>query len=76
MSVPSNIAEGFGRNNNGDFIRFLSIAMGSKAELETQLLLCVRLNYLTDSDIESAMGLCTEIGKMISAMLRKLRSEH
>lgn len=76
MSVPSNIAEGFGRNNNGDFIRFLSIAMGSKAELETQLLLCVRLNYLTDSDIESAMGLCTEISKMISAMLRKLRSEH
>lgn len=50
ISIPSNIAEGQGRNSTKEFIRFLAIAKGSKAELETQLLLCVKINYLNNSD--------------------------
>jgi four helix bundle protein len=46
--IPSNIAEGQGRNSAKEFIQFLTIAKGSKAELETQLLLCVKMNYLNN----------------------------
>jgi four helix bundle protein len=53
VSIPSNIAEGQERNTTKDFVKFLHIAKGSKAELETQLLICVRLNYLTQVHIET-----------------------
>jgi S23 ribosomal protein. len=45
VSIPSNIAEGFGRRNNKDNARFVGIAFGSAMELETQLIICQRLNY-------------------------------
>ncbi len=47
VSIPSNIAEGQARNSTREFVNFLSIARGSKAELETQLMICVRLKYLS-----------------------------
>jgi len=74
VSIPSNIAEGQERNTTKDFARFLSIAKGSKAELETQLLISIRLNYLTQEQIEVAQGLLTEIGKMLNALIQKLPS--
>ena len=46
VSIPSNIAEGQQRNSKNDFKHFLTIARGSNAEVETQLLICVRLTYL------------------------------
>lgn len=49
VSVPSNIAEGFGRNHTKDFIRFLRIANGSLYELETQIDLCFKLKYFQES---------------------------
>ena len=73
ISIPSNIAEGNGRVSTGDYIRFLSIARGSKAEIETQLLLCVKLCYVQQSEIEEAMNLCTEVGKMLNAMISKFK---
>ena len=72
VSVPSNIAEGFGRNTAKEYIRFLNIARGSKNEVETQLQICVRLNYLQQSEIEKALDLCDEIGKMLNSLVKKL----
>ena len=72
VSIPSNIAEGYGRNAPKEYVRFLNIARGSKHEIETQLLICVRLHYLNDSDITFAMQLCDEIGRMLNSLIKKL----
>ena len=71
VSIPSNIAEGNGRVSKKEYARFLSIARGSKSEVETQLLLCVNLRYLQQSEIDEALNLCMEISKMLSAMLAR-----
>ena len=68
ISIPSNIAEGYERNSTKEYIHFLSIAKGSKAELETQLLLCTKIHYLNNSDIEKSISLIQEIGKMIHSL--------
>ena len=75
VSIPSNIAEGNGRFSQREYARFLSVARGSKSEVETQLLLCVKLDYLEQSETEAALGLCTEIGKMLTVMISKLVRE-
>ena len=71
VSIPSNIAEGNGRASQKEYARFLSVARGSKSEVETQLLLCVSLGYLQQSEVTTALNLCVEISKMLSAMLSK-----
>ena len=76
VSIPSNIAEGYGRNSTNDYIRFLNIARGSKYELETQLHICVMLNYVTKEQVELALDLTQEIGKMINALVKKLMPNH
>lgn len=76
ISIPSNIAEGQGRNSSKEFIHFLSIAKGSMAELETQLLLCVRINYLKELEIEKAMSLVEEVGKMLHSLQKRLTTNH
>jgi len=73
VSIPSNIAEGQARHSTKEFIQFLRIAQGSKAELETQLLLCLKIGYLIDSDTKEIMNLLQEIGKMLTALIVKLR---
>ena len=71
VSIPSNIAEGQSRNGKKEFARFLSIASGSKSELQTQLQICVDIGYFSVSDIKTAMDLSDEIGKMLSALIGK-----
>ena len=68
VSVPSNIAEGYGRHTDKEFIHFLSIARGSVFELETQMTICLRQNYLSEPQTKRAMLLCDEIGKILTAL--------
>ena len=72
ISIPSNIAEGYGRNSSKEFSHFISIAKGSKSELETQLLLCVKIDYLKESDIQNVMYLIDQVGKMLYSLQKKL----
>ena len=74
VSIPSNIAEGRDRNTNKEFIQFLNISRGSKSELETQLLICLKVGYLKETDISEAMILLTEVGKMLTTLISKLKS--
>ena len=74
ISIPSNIAEGAGRNSEKDFIRFLSIANGSTTELETQLILTNKLGFFGINEIEKLLNLCSEIKKMNFALQRSLKS--
>lgn len=75
VSIPSNIAEGQGRNSDGDFLRFLSIAYGSLREVETQLLIAVRLNYIGLSDFQPVQELCDETGRILNGLMSSLRGK-
>ena len=72
VSIPSNIAEGFFRNSNKQYVQFLSVSRGSAAELETQLLIGIRLEYFTKLQAENALNLCQEVIKMLSTMIIRL----
>ena len=72
VSVPSNIAEGQSRWSTKEFLRFLSIAKGSLSELETQLILAQRLNYISEEKLNEILELTDEIGKMISGLRKSL----
>ena len=70
VSIPSNIAEGAARKGNKEFIQFLYIALGSKAELETQLLIAYNLNFLNESNFQQLSGKAEEIGRMLSGLIK------
>ena len=72
VSIPSNIAEGNGRDSKSDYARFLSIARGSLFEVQTQLELAERLNYVTVS--EGLKESITRISKMLYSIIHKLRT--
>ena len=74
VSIPSNIAEGFGRETHKDFAHFIAQARGSLYEVDTQVELAKRCGFVTDTD-----GVCETIGKiskMLSSLLRHLKSTH
>ena len=72
VSIPSNIAEGYGRSPGKEYARFLSIARGSKYELETQHRICVRTGMIAQNEITVALSLCNEIGRMLNTILSHL----
>ncbi|MBI1836172.1 MAG: four helix bundle protein [Flavobacteriia bacterium] len=72
ISVPSNIAEGFGRNSVKSYLNFLKISRGSLFELETQLIITENQNYIQDIELyNKIMGLIIEEGKMINSYINK-----
>jgi len=76
VSVPSNIAEGHGRDSAKEFVRFLSMARGSLRELSTQLEICIRLQYLNESNTLTSNTLITEVDKMLTSLATKLTTEN
>jgi len=75
VSIPSNIAEGKERDSSREFLRFLSIAMGSLAELETQLLSSSRLGYVAGVDNQALIPLLDEMGKMLRGFKKCLEQQ-
>jgi len=72
VSVPSNIAEGQARRTTPDFVRFVSNAEGSLAELDTQLILALQLGFCNEARSEKCFDLIEENKKMLNALRRKL----
>ena len=70
VSIPSNIAEGYGRASNADYAHFLAIARGSLYETLTQLEIAEDLGYVSEIP-ESLDSLAAEVGRMLGAMLKK-----
>ncbi len=68
VSIPSNIAEGQQRNGRQEFAQFIGYAQGSRAELQTQLLLSRDFGYLTDEEIEPVFYELEEVGKMLYSL--------
>ena len=75
VSVPANIAEGYGRENRGEYIQFLRIAQGSLKELETHLLLATRVNLTTQPETSPVLKQCETVGKMLRSLIRALQQK-
>ena len=73
VSIPSNIAEGHGRQYLGDYLRFLSIANGSLKEFETLMLIAIRLAYVSSISVESTLETADQVGRMLNVLRQRLR---
>jgi four helix bundle protein len=74
VSVCANIAEGQGRGSSNEFVRFLLIARGSVAELETHITLGSRLRYIAAEDGDRLMAGAGDVARMLNGLLRSLRN--
>ena len=74
-SVPANIAEGHGRGTRKDYMRFVSTAKGSLAELETFLLLASELELAPRAELESILSQAEEIGRMLTTLKARLSAD-
>jgi four helix bundle protein len=72
VSIPSNIAEGWGRYLTKQYIFFLRVSRGSLLELETQLIIARNLKYIEQSTLDDLLSQTEELNKMLNAMIRKL----
>lgn len=75
VSIPSNIAEGYGRGTNAELIHFLYISLGSSNELDTQLELSRRFAYVSDDDFVMADSLNNSVNKMIQSLIYVRRNQ-
>ncbi len=72
VSIPSNIAEGYGRNSTGDYVRFLRVAAGSLYEPQTQLEIALNLGYLNQPDFAKLEAQTREVERMLISLINKL----
>ncbi len=75
VSVPSNIAEGYGRDSRAEYLRFLKIARGSLFELETQLRIAQELAYIQASESEKVEASITTCNKLLAGLIRRLEQD-
>jgi four helix bundle protein len=75
VSVASNIAEGYGRSTKGEYIQFLGHARGSVSEVETQLVIAKALRFGSKEALQKGEELCSEVGRMLRAMMKSLKSK-
>ena len=73
VSIPSNIAEGAGRNTNGEFVQFLGIALGSLFELESLLIISEKVGIIQDKELMNLSARIEEISKMIAGLRKSLK---
>jgi len=74
VAIPANIAEGHGRASSTEFRPFVSVALGSLAELQALMLLARDLQHVPEAELTEFWDLATEVGKMLSALLARLGS--
>jgi four helix bundle protein len=75
FSVPTNIAEGCGRDSQADMLRFLRISMGSASELDYELILAHDLNLLDDASFEMLSQELLSVRKMLSSLVQRLKTD-
>lgn len=75
VSVPANIAEGYGRIHRGDYLHHLSMAKGSLAEVETHLVIAGRLEFATREQLKNTWNSAQDVGKMLSKLIASLQRE-
>jgi four helix bundle protein len=73
VSIPANIAEGYGRDSTGNFVTFLKVSQGSLKELETHLLLCARVELSDEETVRPLLQQCDELGRMLRAFIRSIQ---
>ncbi len=76
VSVPSNIAEGQGRDSSKEFVRHLSFAYGSLMEIETQLQIAANLGYIGQTEVDQLLEDASEIGRMLNGLSRSIRTDN
>ncbi|MBQ7190096.1 MAG: four helix bundle protein [Kiritimatiellae bacterium] len=76
VSIVSNIAEGFERRSNSQFMYFLDIANGSAGEVRAQLYIALDLGYITQSEFQDAFDGVVSIGKMLTSLIHHLRNNN
>jgi four helix bundle protein len=73
-SAPANIAEGYGRESAGNYVQFLKNAQGSLKELETHLLLAVKVQLMSDQDASPVLERAETVGKMLRGLIRSIQN--
>jgi four helix bundle protein len=76
ISIPSNIAEGYGRDGNNDYLRFLNISISSLFEMQTQLEISFNLKYINEVQFNKINEDSREIERMLSAFIRKIKQRN
>ena len=73
VSVPSNIAEGYGRLTKGEYRQFLGHARGSNSEVETQLVIARTLGFGSEANLNDAETLCADVSRLLGGLMKSLR---
>jgi four helix bundle protein len=76
ISIPSNIAEGYGRDGNKDYLKFLNISISSLYEIQTQIEIAYNLNYINEIQFNKTYENSREIERMLSAFIRKIKERN